>query len=39
MILDHLCLPTTAPNLRAPPNQPHGLVADPPRGWSYEPLG
>jgi hypothetical protein len=37
-ILDHLGLPTTAPNLRAPPDPPDGSAADPPREWSYEPV-
>jgi hypothetical protein len=37
-ILDHLGLPTAAPSLRAPPDQPDGLAADQPREWSYEPL-
>ena len=35
-ILDHLGLPTPAPRLRAPPDPPKDLAADPPRGWSYE---
>jgi len=38
-ILAHLGLPTATPSLRAPPDPPDGLVADPPRAWSYEPLG
>jgi hypothetical protein len=38
-ILAHLGLPTTAPGLRGPPDQPASQVADPPREWSYEPLG
>jgi Putative transposase len=38
-ILAHLGLPTTAPGLRGPPDQPASRVADPPREWSYEPLG
>jgi len=38
-ILDHLGLPTGAPQLRAPPNPPHDVAADQPREWSYEPLG
>jgi hypothetical protein len=37
-ILAHLGLPTTAPGLRAPPDQPASRVADPPREWSYEPF-
>jgi hypothetical protein len=37
-ILAHLGLPTAAPSLRAPPDQPDGLPADPPREWSYELL-
>ena len=37
-ILAHLGLPTAAPSFRAPPDQPEGLAADPPREWSYEPL-
>jgi hypothetical protein len=38
-ILDHLRIPTTAPSLRAPPDQTNGLAGDHPREWSYEPLG
>jgi hypothetical protein len=38
-ILAHLGLPTTAPGLRAPADQPASRMADPPREWSYEPLG
>ena len=37
-ILAHRGLPTAAPSRRAPPDPPDGLVADPPRAWSYEPL-
>jgi hypothetical protein len=37
-IPDPLGLPTTAPGLRAPPDQPASRVADPPREWSYEPF-
>ncbi|MFI5341448.1 MAG: hypothetical protein ACHQ7N_16620 [Candidatus Methylomirabilales bacterium] len=37
-VLAHLGLPTTAPGLRAPPDQPASRVADPPREWSYEPF-
>ncbi len=37
-ILDHLAILTPAPSLRAPPDPPDGLAADPPREWSYEPL-
>jgi hypothetical protein len=38
-ILAHLGLPTATPSLRAPPDPPDGRGADPPRAWSYEPLG
>ena len=38
-ILEHLGLPTATPSLRAPPDPPDGLVADPPRAWSSEPFG
>jgi hypothetical protein len=37
-ILDHLGLPTAAPSLRAPLDQPDGRVAAHSRDWSYEPL-
>jgi hypothetical protein len=37
-ILEHLGLPTRAPGLRAPPDQPIGLAGDHPREWSYEPF-
>ncbi|MGD0267288.1 MAG: hypothetical protein ABSD47_20425, partial [Candidatus Methylomirabilota bacterium] len=37
-ILAHLGLPTATPSLRALPDPPDGLVADPPRAWSSEPL-
>ena len=37
-ILDHLGLPTPAPRLRAPPDPPKDLAAEPPREWSYEPI-
>lgn len=37
-ILDHLGLPTTAPRLRAPPDLPEDLAAEPPREWSYDPV-
>ncbi len=37
-VLAHLGLPTTAPGLRAPPDQPAGRVADPPRERSYGPF-
>jgi hypothetical protein len=37
-ILAHLGLPTGAASLRAPPDPPDGLGADPPRAGSYEPL-
>ena len=36
--LDHLGLPTGAPQLRAPPDSPDPLAAQQPREWSYEPL-
>ena len=36
-ILDHVGLPSATPSLRAPPDQPAGPAADPPREWSYEP--
>ena len=38
-VLAHLGLPTAAPGLRAPPEQPDGLAGNHPREWSYEPLG
>lgn len=38
-ILDHLGLPAAPRSFRAPPDPPNGLSADPPREWSYEPLG
>jgi len=37
-ILDHLGLPTGPASLRAPPELPEGVAADPPREWSYEPV-
>ena len=37
-MLAHLGLPTTAPRLRAPPDPPKDLAADPPRVGSYEPV-
>jgi hypothetical protein len=37
-ILDHLGLPTGAPQLRAPPDPPDALAAQQPREWSYEPV-
>ncbi len=36
-LLDHLGLPTAAPRLRAPPDPPDNLAADPARDWVYEP--
>ncbi len=36
-ILAHLGLPTGPASLRAPPDPPEGLAADPAREWSYEP--
>jgi len=35
-ILDHLGLPTAAPQLRAPPDSPDALAAHQPREWSDE---
>ena len=36
--LDHLGLPTAAPQFRAPPDPPDALAAQQPREWSYEPV-
>lgn len=37
-ILAHLGLPPGPASLRAPPDPPEGLAADPAREWSYEPF-